>query len=251
LCTWQDRLVRLQLLSDLHFEFHADGGRAFVDALDASNVDVLVLAGDIAVGSGIPDAIGMLCAHYARSTVVYVHGNHEYYGCERSTVVAITEELVRKHRNLAWLDAATLTIQGHRFLGGPLWFSRSEIGQRHRRAIADFSEVPAFESWVYIQNARMLDLLDAELDPGDIVVTHHLPSHRCVAPRFSGSALNAFFVCDVEELIEHRRPLLWLHGHTHSSVDLRIGETRVLCNPFGYAGWQINGDFRAQCIVEL
>ena len=45
--------MRLQLLSDLHFEFHRDGGRSFVDSLDPGGIDVLVLAGDIAVGERI------------------------------------------------------------------------------------------------------------------------------------------------------------------------------------------------------
>ena len=28
---------------------------------------------------------------------------------------------------------------------------------------------------------------------------------------------------------------VWMHGHTHSSVDMEIGQTRVVCNPRGYS----------------
>jgi hypothetical protein len=46
-------------------------------------------------------------------------------------------------------------------------------------------------------------------------------------------ALNPFFVCDLTELILERRPRPWLHGHSHASTRAQIGETTVLCNPFG------------------
>jgi hypothetical protein len=67
-----------------------------------------------------------------------------------------------------------------------------------------------------------------------VVVTHHLPSQRCVAPQWAGHPLNPFFVCELDALIQERRPAIWIHGHTHDSVDVRVGETRILCNPFGY-----------------
>jgi len=39
--------MRLQIMSDLHFEMHADGGAGLICELDPTGVDVLVLAGDI------------------------------------------------------------------------------------------------------------------------------------------------------------------------------------------------------------
>ena len=40
--------MKIQLLSDLHIEFHQDRGAAWIDTLDSTDVDVLILAGDIA-----------------------------------------------------------------------------------------------------------------------------------------------------------------------------------------------------------
>jgi len=31
---------------------------------------------------------------------------------------------------------------------------------------------------------------------------------------------------------------LWVHGHTHDPYDYVIGETRVVCNPRGYIGYE-------------
>src|SRR5262245_11015037 len=92
--------MRIQLLSDVHVEFHRDDGRAFVESLDPTDVDVLVLAGDIAVGEGIPGTLSRFCRRYCNSSVVYVHGNHEFYGSDRRSVYALTQRAERQNENL-------------------------------------------------------------------------------------------------------------------------------------------------------
>jgi hypothetical protein len=64
-----------------------------------------------------------------------------------------------------------------------------------------------------------------------------------------GNPLNPFFVCDLERLIRERRPKLWIHGHTPSSLNYRIGATNVVCNPFGYAGMEQNSAFDDKLVV--
>jgi 3',5'-cyclic AMP phosphodiesterase CpdA len=174
--------MRLQLLSDLHFEFHRDGGRSFVESLDPSGVDVLVLAGDVAVADGIPAALALLCRRFRDASVVYVHGNHEFYRTNRSSVLDLTRQAQAENPNLIWLDASGTELLGFNFLGVPLWFPRSTVNEGLKHLLSDFSVIKDFESWVYEENARAVAFLDQQLRPGDIVVTHHLPSQRCVAP---------------------------------------------------------------------
>jgi len=104
---------------------------------------------------------------------------------------------------------------------------------------------------VYEENARALAFLERELRAGDVVVTHYLPADACIAKRWRGSALNPFFLCDVEPLIRARRPAYWLHGHTHDSVDTVVGATHVLANPFGYARYELNARFRDQAVIDV
>jgi len=47
-----------------------------------------------------------------------------------------------------------------------------------------------------------------------------------------------------------RRPRR-LHGHSHASVHIEIGETTVLCNPFGYAVEELNPEFMDRLVVDL
>ena len=90
--------MRIQVMSDLHLELHADGGAALVEALDPTGVDVLVLAGDVAVGDELPAALGRLCRRYPAAEIVYVHGNHEHYGQSPRATERRTREVERRHR---------------------------------------------------------------------------------------------------------------------------------------------------------
>jgi len=254
--------MKIQLLSDLHFEFHPDAGRAFVADLDpyqerlavvhpVDDLDVLVVAGDLAVASDLVRSLSRLCRRYLHTKVVYVSGNHDFYGSDRECVLDDMKTASTLNPNLAWLDCSLVEIGGVRFLGAPLWFPAYEGDPARKSLLTDFSAIEDFELWVYEENARAVAFFERELLPGDVVVTHHLPSQLCVAPQYQGSPLDPFFVCDMTRLIVERRPRLWLHGHTHSSVNVRIADTTVLCNPLGYWGREQNQDFSKRLIVEI
>ena len=66
--------MRIQFASDLHLEFFESRFPEF-RGVEPTDSDVLVLAGDIAKGSGVFDLFGNW-----HCPVVYVPGNHEFYG---------------------------------------------------------------------------------------------------------------------------------------------------------------------------
>jgi predicted phosphodiesterase len=243
-------VMRLQLLSDLHFEFHRDGGRSFVASLEPELTDVLVLAGDIAVGEGIGPALELFSARYSHAQVVYVHGNHEFYGSCRATVLAQTRNAVAALGNVHFLDAECVEIGGVRILGTPLWFPHDPRCELFRSAMADFSQIHDYAAWVYEENTRAIRYLERELRAGDIVVTHHLPVRAAISPRFTNNPLNVFFLSDMEALLRARQPRYWLHGHTHDSVRVRVGLTEVVCNPFGYAPADLNRVFDERLVLD-
>lgn len=243
--------MRVQYLSDLHFEFHADAGEGFVASLDPTDIDVLVVAGDLTDAAGLDRALDLICRRYRRALIVYVHGNHEFYGSGREEVLAITRRACLRNANLVWLDCDVAEIAGVRFVGAPMWFRTPGAAEPLKRAMNDFRLIRDFEAWVYEENARTLAFLEREVRRSDVVVTHYLPAPVSVAPAYAGSPMNAFFLCDVEPLLVARRPALWIHGHTHDSVDAQVGDTRIVCNPLGYAGREENASFRNDAIVAL
>jgi UDP-2,3-diacylglucosamine pyrophosphatase LpxH len=231
--------MRIQPLSDLHLEFDEDEGERFARSVPVMG-DVLVLGGDILPlrrASQIRETLGWFCHRFPQ--VVYVPGNHEYY----KTSPALASELLRTcahdFSNLHVLDAAVATIGRTRFVGATLWFPFTEDEDIYRRFIADFALIQDFVPWVHQTHALHLAFLERTVQPGDVVITHHVPHPRSIAPQFHRDPLNRFFVAeDAAPLVERSEVPLWIHGHTHVSFDYRIGGTRVICNARGYPGEQ-------------
>jgi Icc-related predicted phosphoesterase len=71
-----------------------------------------------------------------------------------------------------------------------------------------------------------------------VAVTHHAPTPISIAECYKGDTLmNGAFASDLSEFIMDRPQIkLWTHGHMHNVSDYMVGETRVVCNPRGYAG---------------
>lgn len=230
--------MRIRVLSDLHLEL-SPWEPPKVEA------DVTVLAGDIHSHTHALDWI----EHYIDGPVIYVPGNHEFYGAE---LHGIRAELQRRAGGRVHvLDNNGIEIDGARFLGTTLWtdyalhgtgaemaFSMREAKhclldhERIRCApLATFSPSQALA-----QHRESVAWLAAELakpfDGKTVVVTHHLPSMRSVAERFKASPLSAAFASNLNHLVE--KADLWIHGHTHDNFDYRMGKCRVICNPRGY-----------------
>jgi Icc-related predicted phosphoesterase len=84
-----------------------------------------------------------------------------------------------------------------------------------------------------------------------VVVSHHAPSSQSIAYYYSHDRLmNGAFRSELDEFIEQRPQIkLWIHGHTHTNFDYMIGETRVVCNPRGYDGYEAIADqFKLQYV---
>lgn len=247
--------MRIQLLSDLHLEHHRDGGRSFLESLDPSGVDLLVVAGDLHDGErGLVNSLLSLCALYP--WVVFVVGNHEYYGWMPRQVHRRLTELDRDVANLHWLHHEARDVEGLRIAGTPLWFPKpsNPLVMLDRYAINDFNVIKGFEPWVYDENRRAMEFLQREAPRADIIVTHHVPTVLATSARFKTDTTNHYFITDVTRLIQDAQPKLWCFGHTHDRQWLRIDETLLACNPFGYPfeqGVQERGYYAENCLIDV
>ena len=239
--------MRILVVSDLHLDFHDDGGREFLQRLDPHAADVLVVAGDLCPIDMLYSSVRALCACFKH--VVYVAGNHEYYGSDRDEVHRLLAAIAADLPGFHWLHETEVVIDGVRFGGTTLWFPNDPENEHFAHLLNDFSQIRGFRRWVYQDNARAVQFLEARAPSLDVVVTHHVPAGGSTDPRFAGSPLNRFFLCDVEHVIARGQPSLWVHGHTHASCDWRLGRTRILCNPAGYHAENV--DFNARLVVEV
>lgn len=256
--------MRALVVSDLHLDY-APLPASVVPHPDA---DVVIAAGDVCEGGA--RAMRWLRKIYPGSTpIVAVLGNHEFYG---SSLPETREaaRLAAEEVGVTLLDNSAAEIGGVWFVGGTLWtdymlYSRRREAMRAAEAgMADHAHI-----WASQRPRRKFEATDA-LDEHNqtlaaltgmvghvrdcVVVTHHLPHQRCVAPEYGDSVLNASFASDLSGLIFTLAPRLWVHGHTHTSRDFEVthksgGRTRILCNPRGYGGE--NPDFDPALLVDI
>jgi predicted phosphodiesterase len=228
-----------------------------------TNADVVVLAGDVAVG---PRGLDWIRQRFANRSVVYVLGNHEFY---HHNLPCLTELLKREAdgSHIHVLENSSVELAGFTFLGCTLWtdFAVRHNAQRDMAkaegrindyrlihfGTADRVLSPQDTVRIHAQSVAWLKSELAWHDPAQtIVVTHHAPSPRSEAPGYVNGPLSPSFVSDLGALIEQSRIPLWIHGHTHHNADYRIGVTRVLTNQRGYPR-EACADFDPGLVIEI
>lgn len=226
--------ARFQILSDLH----ADVVRIAPPRL-APKVDVVVVAGDVA--AGVDRGFSYLRRHLGPDVpILAVAGNHEFYGGAVDERLAEARAAAPRH-GITFLEDEVATVAGVRFAGTTLWTDYAIYGdERTAMRVAsaflnDHSAIRGFPPSAARARHHAARAFLARTRC-DVVVSHHLPSHRSVSARFSGDSLTPAFASDLDDLVMAVAPELWIHGHTHASCDYRLGATRVLCNPHGYGG---------------
>lgn len=250
--------VRLRVLSDLHLE------RGSAPPV-AQPVDVLVLAGDIDNGTR---AVERAEALGAGRPVLFVAGNHEYYG---HAIDDVDRELQRRAEGTAVqvLENGEAVIDGVRFLGATLWSDFDFGGETERelsmrvssRLVNDFRHIrragdrlpftPEDARSRHLASRAWLAerLATAHAGP-TVVITHHAPVIRTRPERSILRAVAGAFASDLTDLMGSERTPLWIFGHTHVAADLDVAGTRVLSNPRGYPDEAVAG-YDEALVVEV
>jgi predicted phosphodiesterase len=242
--------MKIQIASDLHLEFLQPEQEKSLYQTFKGEADVLVLAGDIVpvkYMDQLRDVFGRFCELY--EDVVYVPGNHEFYHTNPPDVENLLGALSNELANLHWLDCGARKIQGQTFYGGTGWFPNKPEVPRLRHTMNDFRLIKGLEPWVFEENTRFHRMARINVKPSTVVVSHHLPSFRSVPAEYKGDEGNCYFVNDMEWFIAEVQPKLWIHGHTHTPADYKIGNTRVVCNPLGYPGESVK--YNPALILEI
>ena len=253
--------MKLLVMSDLHLEYAA------ID-LTREACDLVVLAGDIDVSiRGVEWAI----SQFPETPVLYVPGNHEYYFGEVGAT--LTEmKTAAAGSNVRVLEKETVSFGDVRFIGATLWtdfklFSGTDEYETMWSKVDARRGVPDYDGRIRVKNSDgekpvspdhtqkwhddALAWLSSELsrpfDRTTVVLTHHAPSLRSVAPEYAKNKVTPAYASHLDQLVamsDH-----WIHGHTHSFSDYLIEKCRVVCNPRGYE--TENQSFQPSFIVNL
>jgi len=249
-------IMRLHILSDLHLEFAP---------FQPENVDseVVVLAGDIHTGT---NGIKWILQTFTRRPVIYVLGNHEFYGESIPDLISEIKELA-KETNVHVLENDEVIVGNVVFLGATLWTdfrvcgdpALAEVTAQMRMADCLRIRVAPLYRRLRPSDSRTLHehslkwlvgKLEQHRGEKIVVVTHHAPSPQSIMPQFRNHPLSAAFASNLEPLIADSGAALWVHGHLHHHWDYLVGSTRILANPRGYPNEPQTG-FDPSLVLEV
>ena len=244
--------MKLTLYSDLHLEMILRPKGATPWRPPELDVDVVVLAGDIAGGTdGIRWAAEAFRQCPVTPEILYVAGNHEYYGQDRCRLLAEMRATAAK-MGIHFLENDVLELGGVRFLGTTLWSdfelysaaAKAEHMKAAQQKIRDYSAIlsgddrcidPQETIRLHLEARNFLEReLEKPFTGKTVVVTHFAPHPGCVPERFRGSVLSPYFASDMTPLMQRYAIDLWAFGHTHHNVGLLESGCRVVSNQRGY-----------------
>jgi len=252
--------MKIKHIDDIHTEFHRDQGLDFVTSIvNPGDVDVLTLGGDIKTAKDTCDRLKPFTDEFPH--VVYVLGNHDYYGGSAQQVHDDIREWVETNHvsNFYFLHNESKKIDNVTFHGTTLWVPNPGPGAHQiiSRRMNDFVQITDLIKdpyWLYKQNEDAVLFLADNIKEGDVVVTHHLPSAQLISPEYGGSDTNCAYHDNLDNLILRTKPKLWLHGHSHTSAQIKIGDTLCVRNPYGYfvdEYWsQTNSNFDYDLVLD-
>lgn len=238
-------MVKILVMSDLHTESEP------FDLPLPKDPDLVLLAGDIGYGAA---GVTFARTYLAPDTpVAVIAGNHEFFRNEMEAIIELCRQEAAATSNIRFLENSQtvfdLVGKRVRVLGCVLWTDFSLFQTPERSSDTATSRIPDFRLIEYRRRplrpddtVRMHEVsrewlrsrLSENFDGPTIVMTHHAPSLRSQHPAFIDDELTPAFISDLEDIILEYQPALWVHGHTHWSVDYRIGRTRIYSNQMGF-----------------
>lgn len=213
---------------------------------------------------------------------IFVAGNHILYNESEHSLQYLLRQYEQKYpldAQLSFLNDNYKVVDNIVFVGGTLWTDYCLFNNDQKdlymwyaiRGLNDF-HYGKYNSDADVENENIKRL--RKLRPEDcaemfnrtitaidevcrrfpekeiVVVTHHAPSLKSIAPQYKDDPLTACFASNLEEFILDRPNIkLWCHGHIHTACDYTIGECRVICNPRGYAIYNESLNFNPKLII--
>lgn len=199
--------------------------------------------------------------------VIYIAGNHEFYHGKWYKTINYLREEISYWPNIYFLEKDVKIIDDIPFIGCTLW---SDMNKRNPLTMRIVSEM--MNDHRLIRNdkknfARTLaeDMVDRHEDhlvwlketvpkyKKCVVVGHHGPTSLSTHPGYKTDYhLNGGYLSDLSEFIlDHPQIVLWTQGHSHLAFEYNLGNTKIICNPRGYEGYEPDTGWDVNRVIEI
>ncbi len=240
--------MRLWILSDLHLELTR--GWDLPGPTERQDFDVLIVAGDLV--PRMERGVRWLRERVHDRPVIYVPGNHEFYGQDIDRTVE-KARVAAEGSQIHVLQNSAVEFGGITFLGATLWtdfdlFDDPEYAMTVAgETMNDYRKIRTRNYELRLRPAHTLkrhlesrDFIARELRKArrHVVVTHHGPVPEAAGRGSERDISSAAYTSDLRPLISESPPELWIYGHTHETRDFMVDSTRFVSNQKGYGPWR-------------
>lgn len=259
--------MKIQIALDLHLEFKENKVWADNNPL-IPKADILILAGDIVVDrykKKAKEFYDKISKDF--KFIISTMGNHEFYLGEVDYAYPSYKKYLAE--NHIKLNNKVEFFEGVKFIVSILWSNVPDKDVSEVETLMNDYKLIYKQDSFYAKDKTpittkitnkyhkiSLDFIESELkkpfDGKIVIVTHHLPSYKCVEEFHKYSTINSGYANHLDKLIEDNPKIaLWIHGHSHNFLDITIGKTRVIRNPLGYIENKEGEDFKRDFVVEI
>lgn len=234
--------MKFQLFSDIHLEFL---GQKYPKI--KKHAEILILAGDIGhiTQNNFKDFIKYCSENW--SHVLYVFGNHEFYGkFSMESVIQKTSEYFKEFNNVHLLDNSYIILDEFVYYGFTGWtMPIFDNTNEARNYLNDYNKIKTQNGKLKVINHKNIaefqvlkfkEFIELNLD-NIIVITHFPPVKNTSDPIFESDKLNGYFSWNnflQLNSIFTTKIKCWCSGHTHYSYDFFLDGIRYMSNQIGY-----------------
>jgi predicted phosphohydrolase len=256
--------MKFRILSDLHLEYSSKVEFSYIHCGE----DAVILAGDIGTSSkNGRSRLNEFLGSIPRGVQVFsVNGNHDYYAGSYHRVNDYHKSLENVYPNYTFLLDESVIYNDIEIFGGTMFTDMLLHGYNPlfdfhvKSSINDFEWITMndrgnFRRWMPDDHKKAHEKFKSALEnwlsksegKKRIVITHFVPTSQAIHEMYKNDKLNPYFAVNMEKYMGWKG--MWVAGHTHSSWDGYIGDTRVIINPKGYHSE--NKSFIEDLIIEV
>jgi len=239
--------MNFDLLSDLHLRSLDE---SFLENIKPAS-NVLVLLGDICEINQVKQML-----HFFKQLnklwdyILYVPGNHEFYGGHLTDTVSILRSHLKHLKNIVVMDNNTEVINGIAFIGSTLWTDHNKGNiisiLNIENMLNDYNmiRVSPILNDIRVKSSDIIHLFNIcfkyisdQVKKFDscVILTHHAPTYLSISQKYKESIINGAFASELSDFIlDNPQIKVWAHGHVHSKFDYKLGNCRIITNPYGY-----------------
>ena len=246
-------MTKFRLMSDTHMEFTRKNKVRFKSLADDQQT-ILILAGDIGTWKQATSWMMTIKEQFAQ--IVYVAGNHEFYGQEMRLALRHIKQRLLPYDNLHFLENSMLELDDCILIGATFWTDMNahdpqtidvchkdmndyhliQLGSpEEKRTLHPNDTIKMHEA----SKKYFEQVIDNATKP-IVIITHHAPKFGEASDEDIGAfddRIQYAYVTDMDKWLSARsqKIALWCHGHTHKSMKYEVAGVPVYTNAKGYA----------------